>query len=170
MLTCLFRIDGAKDNHEFFAAIRASVSLVYAGVEFSVGCSGWVPDLVKVTTSEMPDRCPLTIIELEATKSVALISCRKYLPEDPNEIVAAFRIYLDRLIRQCRSSADPRESEFIHLKERLSEAKELVVTTAGALRSSAILVEELPLMGQPGFAAALRQVKQDVLEEKKRAF
>jgi len=103
----------------------------------------------------MPDRCSLTIIELEATKSVALISCRKYLPEDPNEIVAAFRIYLDRLIRQCRSSADPRESEFIHLKQRLSEAKELVVTTAGALRSSAILVEELPLMGSTGFRGCI---------------
>ncbi len=170
MLTGLFRIDGSRENDEFFAASRSSVSLVYAGLDFRVGASGWVPDLVKVAIAEQEGRCSLTLIELEATKSVALISCRKYLPENANEIVAAFGAYLDRVIRQCKSNAHPHEPEFIHLKELLSQAKEIVVTTAGALRSSTFFVEELPLMGQPGLVAALPQVKQDLLEERERVF
>jgi hypothetical protein len=110
--TYLFRIDGAKDNDDFFGAMRASVQHVYAGADFRVGAAGWIPDLVKLVVDEPPARCSLTLIELEATESVALISCRKYLPEDSASIVSAFRKYLDRVISQCRISADPREAEF----------------------------------------------------------
>ena len=66
--------------------------------------------------SEPPDSCTLTLIELEATEPVALISCRKYLPEASADIVAAFYAYLDRAIRQCQTTADPRKSELVHLK------------------------------------------------------
>jgi hypothetical protein len=72
----LFRIDGAKDNDEYFANMRSSVAHAYAGVEFRVGKVGWIPDLVRVVIEASPDRCTLTLIELEQTESVALISCR----------------------------------------------------------------------------------------------
>ena len=113
MFTCLFRIDGAKENDAFFAAMRSSASLVYAGLDFRVGSAGWVPDLVMVSVAEPPRRCSLTLIELEATESVALISSRRYLPENSAEILAAFMAYLGRVIRQCRSTADARGSEFV---------------------------------------------------------
>src|SRR6266478_8809890 len=126
----LFRVDGSKDNDEFFASLRTSASHVYAGVDFRVGASGWIPDLVRIIVEDPPDRCSLTLIELEATESVALISCRKYLPENSAAILQAFTDYLDRLVRQCRSSADPREPEFAALKAVLSQVREVTVTTA----------------------------------------
>jgi hypothetical protein len=152
----MFRIDGAKDNDEFFVAIRSSASLVYAGIDLRVGRSGWVPDLVKVTVAEPAGHCALTLIELEAIESAALISCRKYLAEDPSEILAAFRAYLDRVIRQCRSTGDARESEFARLRNLLSDANNVTITTAGALRSSADFIEELPLIDQPSLTNASR--------------
>jgi hypothetical protein len=163
----LFRVDGSKDNDEFFAFLRPSASHVYAGVDFRVGTSGWIPDLIKIVIEEPPDRCSLTLIELEATESVALISCRKYLPENSTDILHAFTDYLDRLIRQCRSSADPRESEFARLKGLLSEVKQVIVTTAGALRSPARFIEELPLLDQPKLAAVPQRVEQDTREERR---
>ena len=33
--TYLFRIDGAKDNDDFFDTMRPSVSFVYAGADFA---------------------------------------------------------------------------------------------------------------------------------------
>src|SRR5437899_9390134 len=125
----LFRVDGAKDNDEFFGATRASAHHVYAGADFRVGAAGWIPDLVKVVVEEPPERCSLTLIELEATESVALISCRKYLPEDSTGIFSAFNDYLDRVVRQCRSTADPRESEFVRLKIVLSTVSQVMITT-----------------------------------------
>lgn len=157
----LFRVDGSKDNDEFFASLRVSASHVYAGVDFRIGASGWIPDLVKIVIEEPPDRCSLTLIELEATESVALISSRKYLPENSTDILHAFADYLGRLIRQCRSSADPRESEFTRLKNVLLEAKQVTVTAAGARRSPARFVEELPLIDQPKLAAIPRRIEQD---------
>src|SRR5438552_1857138 len=142
----LFRVDGAKDNDAFFASMRSSVSHAYAGVDFRVGGAGWVPDLVRVIVDDPPDRCSLTLIELEATESVALMSCRKYLPENSADILKAFNDYLDRVIRQCRSSADTREADFAGLKAVLSEISQVTVTTAGALRSSTSFVEELALI------------------------
>lgn len=144
-----FRIDGAKDNDEFFGCMRSSASQVYAGVDFRVGTAGWIPDLVKFVVEEPPDTCSLTLIELEATEPAALISCRKYLPENSAAILAAFDDYLDRVIRQCRISADPREPDFLRLKTILADARQVSVMTAGALRSSATLLEELPLVDQP---------------------
>src|SRR5262245_39404254 len=105
----LFRIDGAKDNDAFFSALRPEMAHVFAGVEFRVGAGGWIPDLVRIIAEETSDRYSLTLIELEATESVALISCRKYLPEKSVDILAAFDDYLSRVIRQCRSTADARE-------------------------------------------------------------
>jgi hypothetical protein len=79
--TYLFRVDMAKDNDEFFAAILPSAAHAYAGLDLRVGTAGWVPDLVRVVVQDSTDSCCLTLIELEAIESVALISCRKFLPE-----------------------------------------------------------------------------------------
>jgi hypothetical protein len=54
-----------------------------------------------------------------------------------------------RLINQCHSSADPRKAEFERLRTSLLAAKQVIITTAGALRSSISLVEELRLINQP---------------------
>lgn len=161
----LFRVDGAKDNDEFFTALRSSASHVYAGVDFRVGASGWIPDLVKVVVEEPPNTCSLTLIELEATESVALNSCRKYLPENSDEIVHAFSDYLDRVIRNCRSHADPREREFVGLKGTLSGAEHVTVKTAGALRTQTRFVEELPLLDQPKRIVTTRPVQENHQEE-----
>lgn len=167
--TYLFRIDSAKDNDGFFEAMRPFITSVYAGVEFRVGSASWIPDLVKVTVGDPPDHCSLTLIELESTEPVALESCRKYLPEKSADIAAAFNAYLDRVIRQCQSTADPRESEFAHLRALLSDANYLMITTAGALRSSASFVEELPLIDQdqPMQVAPSREVNQENKERKR---
>lgn len=172
MLTYLFRIDGAKDNDAFFDAMRQSVSHVYAGIELRIGSEAWVPDLVKIAVPEPPDHFSLTLIELEATKSAAKIACRKYQGENPEEIFEAFIKYLDRVIRQCRSNADDRESKFVQLKKLLSQANNRKITTAGALRSSANFVEEWPLYNQPNDqpkrAVASRQTQREPQEDKKR--
>ena len=142
------------------------MSLVYAGLDLGVGSSGWVPDLVRVTVSDSPLRFSLTLIELEATRSVALISCRKYLPENSREIVAAFSSYLDRVIRQCKSNAHPHESDFIQLKNLLSTAEEIVVTTAGGLRSGTTFVEERPLMDQPETGGHIAVAKEELSHQR----
>jgi hypothetical protein len=159
-MTYLFRIDSAKDNDEFFATLRTSATHVYAGVDLHIGV-GWVPDLVKVVVEESPDRCSLTLIELEATESAALISCRKYLPEKSADILSVFSDYLGRVIRQCRSTADSREHEFARLKVVLAESTQIIVTTAGALRSSAHSLEELHLIDQPKVAGRPRPIQHD---------
>jgi hypothetical protein len=145
----LFRIDGAKDNDEFFESMRLGITHVYAGVDLRIGAPGWIPDLVKVEFEADSSRCLLTLIELEATETVALISCRKYLPESSDQILDGFIEYIDRVIRQCRSTADQRCAEFIKLKAALQSAENVQVTTAGALRSSTHFVEEMPLLDQP---------------------
>jgi hypothetical protein len=151
----------AKDNDTFFDAMRSSVSHVYAGADFHVGAGGWIPDMLKLVVEEPPDQCCLTLIELEATESAALISCRKYLPEDSVVILRTFNDYLDRVIRQCHSTADSRETEFSRLKAVISSAKHFAVTTAGGLRSSMHFVEELPLIDQPNVTGQTRIVQQD---------
>jgi hypothetical protein len=83
--------------------------------------------------------------------------------------LSAFTNYLDRVIRQCRSCADSREAAFAGLKTVLSNVSYVTVTTAGALRSSTIFVEERPLMDQPNGAVRPPDVQQDQ-EAKKRAF
>jgi hypothetical protein len=158
----LFRVDMAKDNDSFFGAMRPTVDHVYAGVEYRVGAAGWIPDLVKVVVEEPPDKACLTLIELDATEPAALISCRKYLPEKSINILSAFGDYLDRVIRQCRTSADSREPEFARLKAILSQASEVTITTAGALRSSTAFVEELPLSDQPKITTPRWPVEEEV--------
>jgi hypothetical protein len=145
----LFRIDGAEDNNAYFDAACATACTVYRGVEFRAGTCGWIPDFVRVILGEAPDNCRVTLIELEAMESAAIISCRKYLPENSDSVVQAFFEYLDRVIRECRSRADSRESEFAKLKGVLQQSRQITVTTAGALRSAAHFVEELPLIDQP---------------------
>jgi hypothetical protein len=110
---------------------------------------------------EPPDKASFTLIELEATESVAMVSCRKYLPENSVNILSAFGEYLDRVIRQCRTSADPREREFAELKANLSKVDQVTLTTAGALRSSTAFVEELPLIDQPKIAISPPLVNDD---------
>jgi len=163
----LFRIDGAKDNDDFFAAMRPLVAQVYAGIEFRVGAAGWIPDLVRVIVEEPPDQCSLTLIELEAIDYVAWVSCRKYLPESSAYILSAFSDYLERVIRQCRSTADPRESEFANLKSVLSQASQVTVTTAGALRAGTGFVEELPLIDQPRFIGHPRSTPKDQADNRR---
>jgi hypothetical protein len=164
----LFRIDGAKDNDEFFATMSSSVSQVYAGVDIHLGTAGWIPDLIKVVVEGPDQSCSLTIIELEAIESAALISCRKYLPEDSADILSAFSDYLDRVIRQCRTNADPRKCEFIRLKSQLTEATHVTINTAGGLRNSSTgFVEELPLIDQPKLATQPRRVQQDHYESRR---
>jgi hypothetical protein len=111
----------------------------------------------------------LTLIELEATESVALISCRNYLPEKSETIVNAFLDYLDRVIRQCRSCADSRETDFTRLRAMLQQTSQIAITTAGGLRSSQYFVEELALIDQPNSSAHRPYVQLDE-EQKDRVF
>jgi len=147
--TYLFQIDGAKDNDAAFVALRVSQCHVYRGVDLKVGKIGWAPDLVHVTFDEDAGKYSLRLIELEATEPNALISCRKYLPESSESILSEFKDYLQRVIRECRSRADSREHEFEKLIQGLSRAKNITITTVGALRSDAKIVEELALFDQP---------------------
>lgn len=164
-VTYLFRIDGAKDNDEFFSAMRPMVSHAYAGIDFKVGTAGWIPDLVRVVHHEELASCILTLIELESTSGVAMVSCRKYLPENSLDIIRTFSSYLDRVIRKCRSSADLRESEFVKLKRALSGVKDITVTTAGSLRSSVQFVEEFLLLDQPASSRQTGTAKETYSEE-----
>jgi hypothetical protein len=156
----LFRIDGARDNDEFFEAMRPSMFQAYAGVDMRIGAPGWIPDLVKVEIDIESASCVLTLIELEATETVALVSCRKYLPESSELILVGFGEYLEKVIRQCRSTADPRHSEFIKLRDAILRVDRVQVTTAGALRTATRFVEELPLLDQP--RTATRQLMPQV--------
>lgn len=155
----LFRIDGSKDNDAFFNALSPSAAHVYAGIDFRVGTIEWIPDLVRVDVDDLNSRCVLTIIELEATESEALRSCRKFLPENSTAIVQALTDYLGRVIRDCQARADRRADDFRRLKAVLSEAKHITVTTAGALRSSTKFVEDRPLIDQPKFDSPPRPIE-----------
>ena len=102
--TYLFRIDMNKDNDTFFNARKSLASYVYAGMSVRIGSSsGWIPDLIEIVVDESRD-FTLRLIELEAQKSDALISSRKYLPENSAEIVGAFCEYLEQVICACRST------------------------------------------------------------------
>src|SRR5258708_7050491 len=146
--TYLFQIDSATDNDAFFDALKSSISYWYRGTDMAVSSLNWKPDLVKIIVNESKE-IRLTLIELDATESTTRISCRKYLPENSIGIVRTFCEYLDRVIRECNSRADPRKEEFVRLKKALSEAEKVTVTTAGALRSSTSFLEELSLIDQP---------------------
>lgn len=145
----LFRLDMAKDNDEFLTLRRASqVDHVYSGTPMQVGPGG-IPDFVEVVVDSDSGTCRLTLIELEATEIPARASCRKYLPEASSEVVRAFLDFLNTVISQCRSTADPRLEAFDELKRLLASSSTITVHTAGALRTSADLLEDLPLIDQP---------------------
>lgn len=129
-------------------AIPQGVEQVYAGVEMKIG-RGWIPDFVEVCCDLAEKTCTIRLIELEATETVALISARKYLPEESSRILRAFDTYLDRILDLCRSTSDPRRSAFLQLKTFLTEARSIIIRTAGALRTSRTLLEDLPLIDQP---------------------
>ena len=134
------------------------MSYVYAGVDIQVGSSGWSPDFIKISVGESKE-FKLTLIELDATESIVRISCRKYLPENSTDIIRSFCKYLDRVITQCQSTAHPHEHEFIRLKTMLSKAGKIIITTAGALRSSTSFVEELSLLDQPERIVQMQSVE-----------
>lgn len=148
-LTYLFRLDGARDNDEFLQlSLSQGINLVYAGVEMKIG-RGWVPDFLEVSGDFENRTCVVRLIELEATEISALVSTRKYLPEDSSRILKAFDLYLDRVVDRCRTTSDPRRDDFVRLKNLLLEAKSISVRTAGALRTSRQFIEDLLLMDQP---------------------
>lgn len=145
----LFRLDMAKDNDEFLVLRRSrQVDHVYSGTPMRVG-PGWIPDFLELVVDRDSQICRLTLIELEATEIAARASCRKYLPEPSSGIMQTFLGYLDTVISQCRSTADPRLDAFEGLKEIVVSTSTIVVHTAGALRTSPDLLEDLPLIDQP---------------------
>ena len=148
MTKYLFRIDSSKDNDKFFGGARdQGIDHIYAGTLITLG-AGWVPDFLMVTLDNINGCCTLTLIELEAKRTDALISSRKYLLESSAKILHAFDDYLARVTDQCRSTADPRVSVLEVLRAFLQKAKSIRVETACALRSELNHLERLPLMDQ----------------------
>lgn len=143
----LFRFDGAKENDLFMEENRARGIFVFAGIELRIGL--WIPDFLMVSSHEGGRRFTLTIIELEASKTAALKSARKYLPESSNDIIRAFVDYLDSVIVKCRQTADPRYSTIESLQQKLKRDTEIKVETACALRSKPALIERHRLLDQP---------------------
>lgn len=144
----LFRLDMAKDNDKFLVLRRVrQIDHVYSGTPIKVG-PGWIPDFIEVVVDADSSSCRLTLIELEATEIPARASCRKYLPEPSSEVLRAFGDYLDTVISQCRSTADPRIDAFDKLHVLFANSSTIAVHTAGGLRTSADFVEDLPLIDQ----------------------
>lgn len=155
----LFRLDGAKDNDEFMQlSLSEGVEQVYSGVEMKVG-PGWIPDFIEAVCNSTESACVVTLIELEATEAAALISARKYLPENSSDILRRLDLYIGRVVEQCQTTADPRRAAFADLKEFLSQARAITVYTAGALRTSRSFVENLPLIDQPQSGQVVRPVR-----------
>jgi hypothetical protein len=145
----LFRLDGSKENDEFFLCRRGQASCVaYSGTAMSVG-PGWIPDLIEVDVSEDESSATVTLIELEAVDITARASCRKYLPETSVDVVQRFLAYLDTVKKQCLATADPRGEDFEALRNALLARPKVVVRTAGALRSSPDFLEMHALLDQP---------------------
>jgi hypothetical protein len=145
----LFRLDGSKDNDDFFVRRRdQGVCIAYSGTAMSVG-PGWIPDLIEVDVEDEGTCFTLTLIELEAAEITARASCRKYLPESSLDIIQKFTAYLETVKRQCLATADPRLEEFDALSVALSGHPKLTVRTAGALRSSSDILELHTLLDQP---------------------
>lgn len=146
----LFQVDSAKENRPFFEGMRDSLpeSIYFRGLDFKVG--PWIPDGVRVDleVGASQPQCSLVLIELEATEPTALRSSRKYLHENSNGICDEFRQYLNRVIKDCDSRADPREAKIALLMDVLSRDVSIAVKTAAALRSSIIFLEESLLTDQ----------------------
>ena len=144
--TFLFRFDGAQENDAFLEHARLNGHVVYAGLAMTLDC-GWVPDFVEVRADE-DGVCSLTLIELEATASLARIGARKYLPESSTSILTKFHEYLDRVLQRCRVAADPRSTDIQGLSDALRGDLTVRFWTAGALRQPSEIVERLPLIDQ----------------------
>ncbi len=137
----LFRLDGSKDNDNFFACCRQQGNTVaYSGRAMTVG-PGWIPDLIAVESVDNGAGYSVTLIELEASEIVARASCRKYLPESSTDIAQRFVAYLDSVMAQCQGTADPRLDAIRSLREVLGHQGAVVIRTAGALRSSTDYLE-----------------------------
>jgi hypothetical protein len=150
----LFQVDSAKENRPFFEGMRdsSSGSVYFRGLDFNVG--PWTPDGVRVDleVGVSGPHCSIVLIELEAAKSTALRSSRKYLQENSLGICNEFMRYLNRVIKDCDSRADPREPKIATLVEVLIQNVPVTVKTAAALRSSATFLEESPLSDQTSSA------------------
>jgi hypothetical protein len=145
----------AKENDGYLGLERKEpIDWAYAGISMRVD-HGWIPDFVEAVVDGEAKSCRLTLIEVEATETAALVSCRKYLPEDSRQIARRFGEYLDIVIGECRSRADGRGAGFEELKEFLAAAPRIRVHTAGGLRTTAELIEDRALVDQPaGFEPA----------------
>ncbi len=147
----LFQTDCAENNNAFFKSQKDVAVVFYRGAGLQIGSAPWIPDGIRVDLIEGQfGSCLLTLLELEATRSEALKSSRKYLSEDRGAILFAFREYLRRKIADCKSTADPREESLTHLENAFRGMIPVVVKTAGALRSSTWngqLEEELTIAG-----------------------
>lgn len=161
--TYLFQIDCAANNDCFFEQRSQSARLFYRGRSFYVGEAKWVPDGIQVT--DFDGGCTLTLIELEETRSTALTSARKYLPEESTQILDGFRKYVSRLIEDCRATGDAwRKEKLEELRKRLAEGT-VSLYTAGALRAGQDFEEELPLIGQPDADVRRVELKQAAGEQ-----
>jgi hypothetical protein len=153
--TFLFRLDGSKDNDTFFELRRnQGVDDVYSGTPLKIG-PGWIPDLVEVKADTGARLVTITLIELEASETVAKESSRKYLPEASTQIIESLVGYLNGVIAQCRQTADPRAEKFQNLLQFISDGPSFAVRTAAALRNAPSFVEDFPLIDQPSSTGSL---------------
>jgi hypothetical protein len=144
----LFRFDGAEANTEFVARWQQRHGgEVYSGTSITVGL--WTPDLLEVVVDEGGDSARMTLIELEQTEKRARESCRQYLPESSSAVRGSFGDYLETILDECRRRTDRRFDAFQNLKSVLNAQTNVIVRTAGALRTSADLLEVFPLRDQP---------------------
>lgn len=152
----LFQVDSAKENRPFFEGMRDSSpeSVYFRGLDFNVG--PWTPDGVRVDLemAASQPRCSLVLIELEAAEPTALRSSRKYLHENSIKICSEFMLYLNRVIKDCESRADPLEPKIALLMDVLGQNVPIEVKTAAALRSSTTFLEESQLIDQPSLAGS----------------
>jgi hypothetical protein len=145
----LFRLDGSKENDDFFSRRCALGGIVaYSGTAMTIG-PGWIPDLVEIDMDDDGIAFTITLIELEASEINAFISCRKYLPEPSTDIVRQFFAYLEAVMIQCKATADPRLDDIRSLRRALEGQVSIVIRAAGALRSSTEFVELHTLLDQP---------------------
>ncbi len=154
----LFRLDGSRENDEFFARYLSSdCHATYSGTPLKIG-PGWIPDFLEISSGSGGRELEVVLIELEAIRITALESGRKYLPEDPLAIIQAITVYLKTIITQCRATADPRLLELEKLLGWFSTSQRIVVSTAAGLRESSELVEVLPLIHQEATSLPKRDI------------
>jgi hypothetical protein len=116
----LFQTDPAKNNRPFFEGMRKSTpeSVYFRGLDLSLVPGK--PDGVRIDLAmrEAP-RCSLALIELEPTEAMARAKASKYLRESSVEICNVFTQYLNKVIEDCESRADPRQETLASLRDAL---------------------------------------------------